>query len=399
MMPMHRARDAIRARALATGFDAVGFARPHGAAATGERLRAFLAAGRHGGMAWMEDRADWRADPLALWPEARTAIVCGLNYGPASAPADDPASAEVSDSGRGVLAAYARGRDYHELLKGKLKNVAAFIYGRLGAEVKVFTDTAPVMEKPLAAAAGLGWQGKHTNLVSREFGSWLLLGEIFTTLDLSPDAGQEDACGTCARCIEVCPTAAFPAPYQLDARRCISYLTIEHDGHIAEEFRAPIGNRIFGCDDCLAVCPWNKYAQAARETKLLARDATAAPLLAELAMLDDAGFRKCFATTAIKRSGRDRFVRNVLIAIGNSGVPALAEVARRLLGDSSPLVRAMAVWVLFRLDPSAFASEREGRGTAETDPGVRTEWGRAGGALPSRTGGALPRRTEGAQPT
>ena len=361
-------REAIRTRALAVGFDAVGFARPGAVAAAGTHLREFLADGRHGEMAWMADRAEWRADPTALWPAARSVIVCGMNYGPPVEP-DDPA--------RGVIAAYARGRDYHELLKGRLKDVATFIRGRLGAECKVFTDTAPVMEKPLAAAAGLGWQGKHTNLVSRDFGSWLLLGEIFTTLDLAAEPEVADACGTCSRCLDVCPTAAFPAPYQLDARRCISYLTIEYDGHIAEEFRAPIGNRIFGCDDCLAVCPWNKYARTAQETKLQARAENTAPLLAELAALDDAAFRRRFAGTPIKRSGRDRFVRNVLIAVGNSGTPALAEAARRCLGDASPLVRAMAIWALFRLDRGAFASERAARQSAEADAAVHAEWQRA----------------------
>ncbi|MSP20633.1 MAG: tRNA epoxyqueuosine(34) reductase QueG [Alphaproteobacteria bacterium] len=359
------AREAIRSRALAAGFDAVGFARADSAIAAGEKLRAFLAAGRHGDMAWMEQRTEWRADPTALWPDARTVIVCALNYG---------GTADDLDPSHGVLASYARGRDYHELLKGKLKFVADFIYGKLGADVKVFTDTAPVMEKPLATAAGLGWQGKHTNLVSREFGSWLLLGEIFTTLDLGADAAETDACGTCARCLEVCPTAAFPAPYQLDARRCISYLTIEHAGHIAEEFRVPMGNRIFGCDDCLAVCPWNKYAQAARETKLLPRQGTTAPALAELAALDEAGFRTRFATTPIKRSRRDRFVRNVLIAIGNSGDRSLIEIVCARLDDSSPLVRAMAAWALFRLDRAAFDSVRAQQLAHEVDEGVRAEW-------------------------
>ncbi len=317
-------------------------------------------------MRWMEDRTEWRADPAALWPEARSVIVCGMNYGPPET---------TDDARRGVIASYARGRDYHELLKGRLKDVANFLYARLGADVKVFTDTAPVMEKPLAGAAGLGWQGKHTNLVSREFGSWLLLGEIFTTLDLGEaDQVVEDACGTCTRCLDICPTDAFPAPYQLDARRCISYLTIEYEGHIPAEFRAPIGNRIFGCDDCLAVCPWNKYAQAAQQTKLQAREATTGPLLVELAALDEEAFRKRFAGTPVKRTGRDRFVRNVLIAVGNSGAPALAATARAALDDSSPLVRAMAVWALQRLDGQMFHAERAARLALETDSGVRAEW-------------------------
>ena len=365
------ARAAIRARALQAGFDAVGFARPAAATAAGERLRQFLAEGRHGDMAWLENRADWRADPTALWPEAKSVIVCALNYG---------APEEPTDASRGVIATYARGRDYHELLKGKLKFVADYVTGPLSADVKVFTDTVPVLEKPLAAASGLGWQGKHTNLVSRTFGSWLLLGEIFTTLDLEPDAAELDACGTCSRCLDACPTAAFPAPYQLDARRCISYLTIEYDGHIADEFRAAIGNRIFGCDDCLAVCPWNKYAQTAHEAKLHPRAETTAPPLAELAALDDATFRKRFAGTSIKRSGRDRFVRNVLIAIGNSRDPSLLSVARARLDDDSPLVRAMAAWALWRLAPAAYAAERSARLAAEGDAGVRTEWSRADAA-------------------
>jgi epoxyqueuosine reductase len=363
------AREAIRTRALAAGFDAVGFARPGAVRGAGERLQAFLAEGRHGDMRWLEDRSDWRADPLALWPEAKSVIVCGMNYGPPETP---------DDASRGVIASYARGRDYHELLKGRLKDVGNFIYARLGADVKVFTDTAPVMEKPLAGAAGLGWQGKHTNLVSREFGSWLLLGEIFTTLDLGePEAVVDDACGSCARCLEVCPTAAFPAPYQLDARRCISYLTIEYEGHIPLEFRAPIGNRIFGCDDCLAVCPWNKYARTAQQSKLAAREATSAPLLAELAALDDAAFRKRFAGTPVKRTGRDRFVRNVMIAIGNSGLRPLAASAGAALDDASALVRAMAVWALHRLDAAAFAAERARRLPLESDTAVRLEWQRS----------------------
>lgn len=359
-------RAAIRSRALAAGFDAVGFARPAAVQGAGERLRAFLAEGRHGDMRWMEDRSDWRADPAALWPEARSVVVCGMNYGPPDTP---------KDATRGIIASYARGRDYHELLKGRLKDVATFIHARLGADVKVFTDTAPVMEKPLAGAAGLGWQGKHTNLVSRDFGSWLLLGEIFTTLDLG-EAEQvvDDACGACVRCLDACPTDAFPAPYQLDARRCISYLTIEYEGHIPAEFRAPIGNRIFGCDDCLAVCPWNKYAQVAKQTKLQARQATSGPSLAELAALDEDAFRKRFAGTPVKRTGRDRFVRNVLIAIGNSSAPALGAAARAALADPSPLVRAMAVWALRRLDDVSFRSERAARLAAESDADVRAEW-------------------------
>jgi epoxyqueuosine reductase len=321
-------------------------------------------------MDWMATTAERRADPRILWPEARSIIVLGVNYGPA----DDPL-ANLDARDRGTISVYARGRDYHEVIKGKLKELAGFLAARAGADVKVFVDTAPVMEKPLAEAAGLGWQGKHTVLVSREFGNWLFLGSIFTTAELPPDSAEADHCGSCRRCLDVCPTKAFSAPYQLDARRCISYLTIEHKGHIAPELRAGIGNRIFGCDDCLAVCPWNKFAEVGREARLSQRDEFAAPLLADLIRLDDAAFRARFAGTPIKRTGRDRFVRNVLIAIGNSGDPALADEAVRLLDDASPLVRAMAVWALARLLPSdRVADLAAARLGVEADQDVMSEW-------------------------
>src|SRR4051812_20410363 len=314
-----------------------------------------------------------RASRERLWPEARTAIVCGLDYGPGRDPLP-----ELERRDRGYLSVYARNRDYHDVLKGKLKELAGFLAARAGADVKVFVDTAPVMEKPLAQAAGLGWQGKHSVLVSRDLGNWLFLGAIFTTAELPPDEPERDRCGSCRRCLDVCPTNAFPAPYRLDSRRCVSYLTIEHKGPIAPELRPGIGNRIFGCDDCLAVCPWNKFAAVGREARLAQREDLEAPPLADLARLDDAAFRARFAGTPIKRAGRDRFVRNVLIAIGNAGDPALAAEAIRLLDDSSPLVRGMAVWAAVRLLPGEEVSVLAvGRLAAEMDEDVRGEWERA----------------------
>jgi epoxyqueuosine reductase len=318
-------------------------------------------------MDWLARESERRADPQVLWPEARTAIVCAMSY----APAGDPL-ATLARREHGTISVYARHRDYHDLLKGRLKQLAGWLHGRTGARVKVFVDTAPILEKPLAERAGLGWQGKHTNLVSRDFGSWLFLGEILTDLDLPADEPEIDHCGSCRRCLDICPTDAFPAPYQLDARRCISYLTIEHKGPIAPELRPLIGNRIYGCDDCLAVCPWNKFAQAAREVGLRARPELEAPPLAELAALDDAAFRKLFTASPIKRIGRDRFVRNVLIAIGNSGMAGLAGAAAARLGDTSPLVRGMAVWALARL-PGGEAALAAGPGE-ESDSDVLAEW-------------------------
>ncbi|MFL1877086.1 tRNA epoxyqueuosine(34) reductase QueG, partial [Hansschlegelia beijingensis] len=319
-------------------------------------------------MGWLADRAEWRGDPAALWPEARSVIMLGMNYGP-----DHDPRAAATRRERAAISVYAQGDDYHDVIKGRLKQVAGAL-ASAGAEIKVFVDTAPVMEKPLAEAAGLGWQGKHTNLVSREFGSWLFLGAIFTTAELPPDAPETDHCGSCRACLDACPTNAFPGPYRLDARRCISYLTIEHAGPIPLEFRAAIGNRVYGCDDCLAACPWNKFAQASREARLFARDELRAPPLAELAGLDDAGFRKLFSKSPVKRIGRDRFVRNVAIAIGNSGAPELAPVLAALLRDRSPLVRGAAVWGLGRLDPARLAGLEASERMAESEASVRGEW-------------------------
>ncbi len=334
----------IRDKALALGFDAIGFCRAELGSEARERLGAFLAAGQHGDMGWMEDRAEQRAHPRALWAEARSVIALGLSY----APEDDPLTT-LHRPDRGNVSVYARGRDYHDVVKGMLKHLAQFVVSRFGADVKVFVDTAPVMEKPLAERAGLGWQGKHTNLVSRRHGSWLFLGEVYTTLDIPPDPPHQDRCGTCARCLAACPTAAFPAPYRLDATRCISYLTIEHEGPIPHDLRPLIGNRIYGCDDCLAVCPWNRFARASPHPKLRARGDLTAPRLAELAALDDDGFRKLFAASPVKRIGRGRFVRNVLVAIGNSGDSSLSDVVARLRGDPDPVVAEAAGWACARL--------------------------------------------------
>ncbi len=334
------------------------------------RLERFLADGAHGDMVWMETTAERRGNPSALWPDVRSVIMLGMNYGP-----DRDPLAILQQRDRAAISTYAKGDDYHELIKKRLKDVARWLVANAGGEVKVFVDTAAVMEKPLAASAGLGWQGKHTNLVSRDYGSWLFLGSIFTTLDLPPDTATADSCGSCHACIDICPTAAFPEPYRLDARRCISYLTIEHQGPISRELRPLMGNRIFGCDDCLAVCPWNKFAEQGREAKLSAREALHAPKLSELARLDDAQFRAMFAKTSVKRTGRERFVRNVLIAIGNSGDASLAGDAERLLDDASPLVRGAAVWALSRLLPhDKFTSLRK----ADPDNSVNEEWAALG---------------------
>ena len=353
---------------------------------TRAHLTQWLAEGHHGDMDWMEQTQERRADPSALWSEARSVILLGVNYGPSS----DPLAA-LADKSAGAISVYARNRDYHDVVKGRLKTLAGWIVAQLApgeAQVKVFVDTAPVMEKPLAAAAGLGWQGKHTNLVSRDFGSWLFLGSIFTDLDLPPDAPESDHCGACRACLDICPTNAFPAPYQLDARRCISYLTIEHKGVIPHEFRAAIGNRIYGCDDCLAVCPWNKFASVSREAKLRARDDWAAPTLADLAALDQAGFRQLFAGGPIKRIGHARFLRNVLIAIGNSGDPRLAAAALPHLHHADPRVRGMAVWALGRLcsekQLSALAAPAVSQ---ERDGDVQAEWRAALGLAASASDG------------
>ncbi|KAB2915471.1 MAG: tRNA epoxyqueuosine(34) reductase QueG [Hyphomicrobiaceae bacterium] len=369
-------KELVLKEARAAGFDAARVATPAAAGtAIGEHLMQFLEEGRHGDMAWMAATAERRRHPLGLWPQARSIVMLGVSY----APEGDPL-APLADPARGVISCYARGKDYHDVIRSGLKRVARTLAEASGTEVKVFVDTAPLMEKPLGQAAGLGWQGKHTNLVSREFGSWLFLGAILTEAEIEPDAPEDDHCGSCSACLDVCPTQAFPAPYQLDARRCIAYLTIEHKGHIPAEFRRPIGNRVFGCDDCLAVCPWNKFAAAARETRLHALAANSAPPLAELLALDDAAFRRRFAGTPVKRTGRDRVVRNALIAAGNSQDKSLMPAIERLLADDSPLVRAMAVWALRRLaEPEAWERARRRLLPSESDAAVRTEW--AGEAL------------------
>jgi epoxyqueuosine reductase len=363
-------RALIDAEARRAGIDAVAVTTPDAIPLAPARLAEFVADGFHGSMAWIAETLERRSEPSTLWPEVRSIIVLAMNYGPDQ----DPRTLQARRD-RGAISVYAQNRDYHEVMKGRLKEIAGKIVARAGGDVKVFVDTAPVMEKPLAEAAGLGWQGKHTNLVSREHGSWLFLGTIFTTAELTPDKADEDHCGSCRACLDACPTDAFPAPYRLDARRCISYLTIENKGPIPHEFRDKIGNRIYGCDDCLAACPWNKFARAASEAKLAARAELREPPLAELLQLDDAAFRSFFSGSPIKRIGRDRFVRNVLIAAGNSGDASLAGEVRALLGDASPLVRGAAVWALARLVPEAEFSELAAAGSkTETDATVRDEW-------------------------
>ncbi|MDY0885347.1 tRNA epoxyqueuosine(34) reductase QueG [Dongia soli] len=363
-------RAEIRAEALALGFDAIGFAHAELAEATRAELAAFIAEGRHGDMGWLADKADRRGDPKELWPEASTVIVLGVNYGPNNDPFDFKGRPQT-----GNISVYARHRDYHDTIKKRLKALGRWMAERYGCGIKVFVDTAPVMEKSFAEAAGLGWQGKHTNLVSRDFGSWLFLGEIFTTLDLGRDDAEEDHCGGCHRCLDICPTQAFTAPYRIDARRCISYLTIEHKGSIPRELRPLMGNRIYGCDDCLAICPWNKFARPTSEKDFLPRQELTAPRLAELAALDDASFRQFFTASPIKRIGRDRFLRNVLIAIGNSGCVELADSAIARLQDASALVRGAAIWAASRLLPRhAVEKLAADQLSAETDEEVRAEW-------------------------
>ena len=375
-----RPEELIRARALALGFVICRFTRTDEAWTAGDRLADFVAEGRHGEMDWLAETAARRAHPQAMWQDARSAVVLGVNYGP-----DRDPLAILAEPTKGAISVYAQGDDYHELIKGRLKQLGGWLQSRFGGQLKVFVDTAPLLEKPLAEQAGLGWQGKHTNLVSQDFGSWLFLGSILTTLDLAADPAETGHCGSCHACLDICPTRAFPAPYQLDARRCISYLTIELKGPIPREFRAALGNRIYGCDDCLAVCPWNKFAARSREQKLHARGALRAPSLAELSRLDDAAFRALFARSPVKRIGRDRFVRNVLYAIGNAGDPTLSAEAERLLDDPSPLVRGAAVWALGRLlDEAAFAALRSARQGMETDGAVVDEWSAA--RTPSRPG-------------
>jgi epoxyqueuosine reductase len=369
-LPAADLKAALAGEAQTLGFDCIGVTDPGAIAQAGQHFRDFLASGAHGDMDWLADRPERRADPRGLWPEVRSVILLGVNYGPE----DDPL-AILEQRGRGAISVYAQGDDYHELIKKRLKALARWLIETQPCEVKVFVDTAAVMEKPLAQAAGLGWQGKHTNLVSREFGSWLFLGAIFTTLDLPRDVADSDHCGSCRACLDICPTAAFPAPYKLDARRCISYLTIENKGPIPPEFRTAIGNRIYGCDDCLAACPWNKFAQQGRETKLSAREELRAPELAELARLDDDAFRALFSKSPVKRIGRDRFVRNVLIAVGNSHDVELAQDAERLLSDASPLVRGAAVWALSQLlERQKFETRAAQALKDEPDETVRAEW-------------------------
>ena len=359
----------MQARAREAGFDVMAVTLPDAAPQAASYLHEWLAQGRHGDMGWMEETEARRAEALTLWPDVKSVIMLAMNYGP-----DDDPMARLARTSEGVISVYARHRDYHDLVKSRLKQVARWIVEQTQAEVKVFVDTAPVMEKPLAAAAGLGWQGKHTNLVSREYGSWLFLGSIFTTLTIDADAPESDHCGACHACLDICPTGAFPAPYRLDARRCISYLTIENKGHIPREFRKPIGNRIYGCDDCLAVCPWNKFAQGASEMALRPRDDLIAPTLASLAQFDDAAFRAHFSGSPVKRIGRDRFTRNVLIAIGNSGDASLLPIARHLLADPAPVVRAMAVWALGELAPGEARTRAPDALTHEEDEDVKAEW-------------------------
>jgi epoxyqueuosine reductase len=372
--PLAAIRASLEAEARVIGFAKIAVTRPDAIAGAGQRLRQWVGQGRHGDMAWMADRINWRASPEALWPEARSVIMLAEPYTPANTPDGDPL-AVLDHPDRAAISVYAQGRDYHDVVKKRLKRLGRWLIERaakdnLASEIKVFVDTAPVMEKPLAQAAGLGWQGKHTNLVSRRLGSWFFLGAIFTTLELEPDTPEADHCGACRRCLDICPTAAFPAPYQLDARRCISYLTIELKGPIPRQMRPLIGNRIYGCDDCLAVCPWNKFAQAANAA-YAPRDGAAAPLLAELAGLDDATFRARFSGSPVKRIGRGRFLRNVLVAIGNSGDPGLTGVAGAAIHDIDPLVRAHAVWALSRL---AGAMRFQAAMRADPDAVVAEEW-------------------------
>jgi len=358
-------KDEIRAEALRLGFSTCGFADAAAAWPNGDWLADFVQAERHGAMGWMEETLERRRHPTAMWTDARSAVVLGVNYGPDIDPLD-----QLNARDRAAISVYAQGDDYHDVIKKRLKELAGWMHRRFGQEVKVFVDTAPLMEKPLAQRAGLGWQGKHTNLLSREFGSWLFLGSVLTTLDLPPDAPEVDHCGSCRACLDICPTQAFPAPHQLDARRCISYLTIELAGPIPAEFRPALGNRIYGCDDCLAICPWNKFASLSSEAKLRARESLRQPTLAELAALDDPSFRALFSKNPIKRIGRDRFVRNVLYAIGNSGDVALMGVVEPLLRDPAPVVRGAAVWAALRLAPERSLALRG----VEEDAEVLAEW-------------------------
>ncbi len=378
-MAQDKLEHRLKAKAAELGFAACGIARADAAPRAGERLHQWLADGRHGDMIWMEERKHHRESPAGLWPEVRSVIALGMSY----APKDDPLRL-ADEGGVGRISVYAQGPDYHDVVKRQLKALGRWLAQEAGRDLppfdlKVFVDTAPVMEKPLAEAAGLGWQGKHTNLVSREHGSWLFLGAIYTTLDLEPDRGGVDTCGSCDACQTACPTDAFPAPYQLDARRCISYLTIEHAGPIPHEFRAAIGNRIYGCDDCLAVCPWNKFAAAANANLAFhPRAELVAPELADILALDDASFRQIFAGSPIKRIGRDRMTRNALIAAGNSGDAELIEPVANLLADKAPIVRGAAIWALSQLDHVRCQQERIRLSPQERDPDVAADWSGVG---------------------
>lgn len=362
-------KQQIRDAAADAGFDAVAFARAHLPESVRQGLADFVGDGRHGEMGWMADTLERRGHPRAMWPEAVTVVALGMNYGPGGNPLP-----LLERTERGYITVYARNRDYHDLVKKRLKQVARWMHETFAEQVKVFVDTAPLMEKPLAEAAGLGWQGKHTNVVSRRFGSWLFLGEVLTTLDLPPDAPESDHCGSCTRCLEICPTGAFDGPRRIDARKCVSYLTIEHKGPIPRDLRPRLGNRIYGCDDCLAVCPWNRFATPTRHDDFLPRVELTAPRLADLAELDDAGFRDLFRQSPVKRIGRDRFVRNVLIALGNAARPDLLPAVEARLEDESPLVRGAAVWALGRLAPARAAALAEARRAGEPDPEVAAEW-------------------------
>ncbi|WP_342725410.1 tRNA epoxyqueuosine(34) reductase QueG [Bradyrhizobium sp. B097] len=368
-------KAALQREARALGFDAIGFTDPDATREAGQYFLEFLGSGGHGDMDWLAANPERRTEPRVLWGGVRSIIMLGVNYGPDDNPLDI-----LARRSHGAISVYAQGDDYHDVIKKRLKILARWLAAATGDEVKVFVDTAAVMEKPLAQAAGIGWQGKHTNLVSREFGSWLFLGAIYSATELPRDEGEADHCGSCRACQDICPTAAFPTPYKLDARRCISYLTIENKGPIPHEFRKAIGNRIYGCDDCLAVCPWNKFAMAGREQKLAARDALRAPALADLARLGDAAFRALFTKSPVKRIGRDRFIRNVLIAIGNSGDANLAAEAQHLLDDTSPLVRGAAVWALSQLIARDAFATLASRADAEPDASVQQEWRAAAGS-------------------
>jgi len=359
----------VRARAEALGFDAFGIARADARPDLPEKLAHALAEGWHADMEWMAETEERRGDPRRLWAEARSVILLGVNYGPETDP-----MALLAEKNIGIISAYARNRDYHDIIKGRLKELAGLMARRLGSDVKVFVDTAPLMEKPLAEAAGLGWQGKHSVLVSRQFGSWLFLGAILTDAELPPDTPGAESCGSCTRCLDICPTDAFPAPFRLDARKCLAYYSVEHKGPIPREFRVAMGNRVYGCDDCLAVCPWNKFASVSREAKLRSRAEFERPALADLVLLDDAGFRELFSGSPVKRIGHARFLRNVLICLGNSDNAAHLPAILTRMDDASPLVRGAAIWALRRLDPQGADAVRQERLAQESDADVREEW-------------------------